>query len=278
MATTTSSSSSSHYRLIYFPIRGGGELSRAILTKAGVAWTDDTITRERWGTSPATEQPSMPFHQLPVLVETDAATGAELLRLGQSHAVERFLAARLGLAGTGDRPRALADSMAESLVDLREAFRRFLDAKAAATDEAPRAAFFKALRETLAHHERFLARQADPATAVLGGGVEEGPFYLGAEMTYVDIMATLLIERFEDEFTAAALEGDDAVAGWASLPRFKALLDAVRADAVLGPYLASADRKPMTWDRFRERAAAAAAAAEKEKEKEKEKEAAAAEE
>ncbi|GMT07376.1 hypothetical protein PENTCL1PPCAC_29550, partial [Pristionchus entomophagus] len=76
------------YKLIYFPIRGRGEVARQLFYLAGVPFKDDRITISEWSSLKA----KTPFGQLPVL-EVDGH------QLAQSFAIFRYLAQEFGFAG-----------------------------------------------------------------------------------------------------------------------------------------------------------------------------------
>jgi len=106
------------YKLIYFDIKGRGELSRLILTAAGQAYEDHRIPytigmkdMKEWEEL----KPKTPFGQLPVLQVTENGKTTEI---AQSLSVARFLAKRLGLAGSNDIEHAQVDMYADQVHDL----------------------------------------------------------------------------------------------------------------------------------------------------------------
>jgi glutathione S-transferase len=76
------------YKLIYFDGRGRGEICRYLLAAAGVDFEDQRLTYATW---PAIK-PTVPYNGLPCLVEDDN-------KLGQSLAIQHYIAQRYGLLG-----------------------------------------------------------------------------------------------------------------------------------------------------------------------------------
>ncbi|VDM67943.1 unnamed protein product [Strongylus vulgaris] len=75
-----------HYKLIYFNIRGLGEVIRQIFALAGEEFEDFRYSFDEW----PEHKSEMPFGQMPVL-EVDGQ------QLAQSHAIARFLARKFGV-------------------------------------------------------------------------------------------------------------------------------------------------------------------------------------
>lgn len=74
-----------HYKLLYFPGRGKGEMIRQILTVAKQDFEDVRISMMDWDL----HKEKMPYHQLPVLEEDGK-------QLPQSFAIARYLARKYG--------------------------------------------------------------------------------------------------------------------------------------------------------------------------------------
>jgi len=94
-------------KLIYFNIRGLGELPRLIMHYADVQFEDTRLDREQW----MEMRSRTPFGQVPVL-EVDGQ------QLAQSHAISRYLARQNGMAGKDDWEQALADMYVEHVKDM----------------------------------------------------------------------------------------------------------------------------------------------------------------
>jgi glutathione S-transferase len=103
------------YRLIYFPLKGRGEVSRILFLLAGQAFEDVRIDFGDWPKIKG----EMPMRQLPVLQITRAVDG-KMIELAQSNCIERFLATRFGLmGGSDDIQHARIDMINEHVVDMR---------------------------------------------------------------------------------------------------------------------------------------------------------------
>ena len=98
----------STYKLTYFNAKGRAELTRLVFAQAGVEYTDERIAREEW---PA-RKPHTPFGVLPVL-EVDGK------QLGGSMVIARYVAEKLGVAGSNDFENALIASILDSVSDLQ---------------------------------------------------------------------------------------------------------------------------------------------------------------
>ncbi|PIO69367.1 glutathione S-transferase protein [Teladorsagia circumcincta] len=95
-----------HYRLLYFDGRGRAEVARQLFALANQEYVDVRITHEEW----PKHKPEMPFGQLPVL-DVDGKL------LGQSHAINRYLARQFGFAGKSPFEEALVDAFADQYRD-----------------------------------------------------------------------------------------------------------------------------------------------------------------
>lgn len=101
------------YKLIYFHLKGRGEVTRTLFRLANQPYEDYRLPLdETW----IPLKPQYPFHQLPVLQVTEP--DKKTYRIAQSHAIERFLANRFGLFGKNDAERAQIDMIGEQIVDV----------------------------------------------------------------------------------------------------------------------------------------------------------------
>ncbi|GMT12103.1 hypothetical protein PFISCL1PPCAC_3408 [Pristionchus fissidentatus] len=94
------------YKLTYFNVRGRAEVARDLFHLAGVSFEDRRVPREEW----AAIKDSTPFGQMPVL-EVDGKP------LGQSYAINRYLANQFGFAGETAFDRAWVDAIADQHKD-----------------------------------------------------------------------------------------------------------------------------------------------------------------
>ena len=124
------------YRLVYFNTRGAAELTRYLLAITSVPYDDVRYPMQArgagFGVSPEflRDQQAGAFavnrDQLPVLQVLSPDGKTAVATLGQSHAINRFLAARHGLLGSDDTliVRAQIDAIYESVRDIRSEFLR----------------------------------------------------------------------------------------------------------------------------------------------------------
>lgn len=96
------------FKLTYFNLRGLAEPIRMLLAYGGIEYEDVRIEREDW---PALK-PSTPFGQMPLL-DVDG------IRVHQSLAIVRYIAKRVGLAGSNDWESLLIDVVGDTANDMR---------------------------------------------------------------------------------------------------------------------------------------------------------------
>ncbi|CAG0918809.1 unnamed protein product [Notodromas monacha] len=99
------------YKLLYFDVPGRGEVIRMLFHYAGEPFVDERIPREEWPTIKSTT----PFGQVPVL-EVNGQ------RLGQSHAIARYVARELHLTGNTAWDSAQCDQYVDAMIDLLSYF------------------------------------------------------------------------------------------------------------------------------------------------------------
>lgn len=158
------------YTLYYFDARGRGEVARWLFAQAGVPYEDVRLGGEKW----KAKKSEMPFGQMPVLEVTDN-TGKKHL-IPQSRTIERFLAKQFGLDGKNDFDVAKADYLNEYASDLFQKI-KFGDDE---DSKKKRQEFFDgAALEGLANFEKF---------------IEDGGYFLGNQVSYVDIAFSVFAE------------------------------------------------------------------------------------
>ncbi|ORX81416.1 hypothetical protein K493DRAFT_411977 [Basidiobolus meristosporus CBS 931.73] len=168
-----STSSTTRYELFYFPSPGRGEVIRFLLQYGKVNWT------ERHPTNWADEKPTTPFGCLPVLTEF-LEDGTEF-QLGESHAIERYLARKFGLVGANEREAALIDSYAEGWATLINYLVQIRFAKTEEAKEAATQSYKTTATEIINYHGSQLSKN--------GNG-----FYVGDKLSLVDILAYVIIK------------------------------------------------------------------------------------
>jgi glutathione S-transferase len=174
------------YRLIYFDSRGAAELTRYLLAVCAVPYDDLRYplhaTAQGFGVSTTTttssadgpdflrDQAAGAFAvnrgQLPVLQVLTPDGRAAVATLGQSHAINRFLAERHAWFGSTAVERAQMDALYESVRDIRSDFLR-------AKRKSPTAQW---IQERLPEHcQRLEASLPRLPSVVAGGGAESSP-------------------------------------------------------------------------------------------------------
>jgi len=94
-------------KFTYFDLLGKGELIRLLLTKGGVDFEDDRVSFADWGNI----KPTTTFGQLPMMTWDG-------LEMAQSHAIVRYVAKKVGLAGKTDEDFLQADMILEHTNDI----------------------------------------------------------------------------------------------------------------------------------------------------------------
>ncbi len=93
-------------RLIYFAGRGRAEIARWTMAIGGIPYEDVRIKMDDWEAF----KPKTLFGQVPMMEYGDVT-------LAQSHAINRLLAAKAGLAGDDDVQRARIEMIQEHIID-----------------------------------------------------------------------------------------------------------------------------------------------------------------
>ena len=191
-------------KLIYFAARGVAEVSRILLKVSGIPFEDVRY--------PFTPKPEGGYSR----PEFDADCQAGLfavnmdrlpilevngLKIGQSRAIERYVANRGHLFGSSDEERALIDCVVESIRDIREKYSAIRYRPASPEKDE---ALAKWLREDLVDWLKKLEKSL-PVN-------ESQPFVVGSTVSYADISIWhLLRDYFSDkEVVKAAIEAAKA--------------------------------------------------------------------
>ena len=122
------------YKLIYFNLKGRGELARFVFAQAGVEYEDKRIAKEEWPEL----KPKTPFGVLPVL-EVD---GKEL---GGTVIISRYLAEQFGLAGSNEFENAQIANIVDATLDIQQELTKVHYEK----DETKKAELAKKLTEEI---------------------------------------------------------------------------------------------------------------------------------
>ncbi|KAJ8599426.1 hypothetical protein CTAYLR_007987 [Chrysophaeum taylorii] len=194
-------------KLSYFPARGVVEKIRYMLAIGEVVYEDyryplsfgtpgdfSTVIRPEFDADKASGKLDVSMGKVPVL-EVDG------IEIGQSKAIERYVARKYGMMGSTDEEAAKIDCVAEHERDIKD---MYMKAKAA---EKKDEFFEKTLPEMLAKVEASLPQGP-------------GPFLFGEKVSYADVVFfVFLTEFFDDKDKAAA----------ATPSKIKAAIDAVAA-------------------------------------------------
>jgi len=176
---------SGRYELIYFNIRGYGEISRLIFKLVGVDFVDS-----RFPTTPEQVHPEwdivkdsgkFPFNRVPILV----IDGKHIL--AQSAAIERYLSKQFGLFGKDDIEAAHIDSVCEQLNDVMLAFWAQLEAPTEEAADQLRNTFYqKQLPEFVRLFERWLSKTSSG-------------HFVGDKFTLADVKFLHIFSELDDQ-------------------------------------------------------------------------------
>ena len=168
------------YKLIYFNVRGRGELARLVFAQAGVDFVDERIDigGEQWRDL----KPRTPFGVLPVL-ETDGHM------LGGSQVIARYVAEKYGVAGSNDFENAFLASIVDADADLMAHLAVYYKEK----DETRKAELKKQFDEehvptTLGYFQKLAS-----------GNNCRGGWLYGPRPTYADFAVYLTLTRLQPE-------------------------------------------------------------------------------
>ena len=102
------------YKLVYFNLKGRGEVTRILFELANQKYEDYRAEFSEWPTL----KPKQIFGQLPVLEITE---NGKTFTLAQSHSIERYLANEFGLDGKSKQEKLECDMLAEQIRDFVDA-------------------------------------------------------------------------------------------------------------------------------------------------------------
>ncbi|KAF9131177.1 hypothetical protein BGW39_002147 [Mortierella sp. 14UC] len=178
--TAQSDNNESTFVLHYMKAMGRAVTIRVMLHLKGIKYTNKVITADEV----ATNRAALPFGQVPVLIETKA--DGTTLELGESLAIEHYLAEKFGWLGSTAEEAALLKSI--SLNIYFSLYNNCFVAKVPINEAIadPQSAFnAKALPLFIATHERWLLRNGN-----------NGHFF-GDKLTYPDLTMLHWIRLFE---------------------------------------------------------------------------------
>ncbi|CAE7243684.1 GST [Symbiodinium natans] len=215
------------YKLVYFDARGVAETCRCLFAAAQQPYEDIrlSLTFGKPGDFSTISRPE--FDEMKSKGELDISLGKVPLlevdgkKIGQSKAIERYLAADFGMMGGSSVEAAQIDQLGETIRDLKDAYQKAKGVK----EEEKAAAMEKWFKEELPEWVRKAEKSLPPGT---------GPFLVGGKLSLADIQwygLLLAPSGFFDNTEGAKASFQDS-------PRMKAALLAVDALPQLQEYFA----------------------------------------
>ena len=217
------------YKLTYFDVRGVAENARIIFAAAKVPYEDarlslnfgvpgdfSTIKRPEFDDMKAKGLLDVSLGKVPLL-EVDGA------QIGQSKAIERFLATQFGMMGSTPVEAGQVDQLCETVRDIKDAYQKVRNIK----DEAEKkTAMDKWFAEDLPNWCS-LTEKSLPAGS--------GPFLVAGKISLADILFYTLLLAPKGFFDNT----EGAKAAFQSTPKMKAAMEAVDALPQLKEYFAT---------------------------------------
>jgi len=214
-------------KLMYFDIRGLAETTRLLFAASKKEYEDkryplifgtpgdfSTIKREEFDAAKAAGEFDAGMGKLPIL-ECDG------VKIGQSKAIERFVAKKVGMMGTNEIEEFQIDAACACVMDIKDAYKAAKQAGQDDKDAAMKKWFEEALPELLVKVEKTL-----PAG---------GAWLVGSKMSLADVTFYYFLldpKGFFDD-----VEG--AKKAMAKAPRIAAACEAVQADAGISEWVNS---------------------------------------
>lgn len=228
------------YKLAYFDIRGLAETPRMLFAlgktpfedirmsvKFGVPGDFSSIQRPEFDAAKASGDLDASLGKLPYL-EVDGQ------KIGQSKAIERYLARKFGLLGENDVDAAIIDQICESVVDFRDAFSK---ARTVQGDAEKAAAMEKWFTTDMPEKMKLLEKSLPPSGS--------GPFLMGSKVSLADVVLYQFCaapgNNFDNQFVKNATQ---AQASFQDCPRIVKAMKAVAAIPELQVYMAARPERP----------------------------------
>lgn len=223
------------YELKYFDARGVAEVARFIFAVGKQEYKDtrfsisfgtpgdfSTIIRPEFDAAKAAGQLDMSCGKAPVLYVDDAPA------MGQSKAIERYLAKQFGLMGANDEDAGRIDALCENIRDIKDSYNAAKRKPEGAERDAEVKKFFdEALVTACKNTEKSL-----PA--------EQGDFLVGSKISLADLSWYNFVAVADKPFFDN-VEG--AKAAFADCPRIKKAMEACAANAELKAWI---EKRPAT--------------------------------
>mmetsp|Transcript_17368 Transcript_17368/g.36268 ORF Transcript_17368/g.36268 Transcript_17368/m.36268 type:complete len:247 (-) Transcript_17368:182-922(-) len=213
-------------KLTYFDIRGLAEVTRLLFAASKVDYEDkrfslsfgtpgdfSTIQRAEFDAAVAAGEMAAGMGKVPILEYKG-------VKVGQSKAIERFVAKQVGMMGSGEIEELQVDALCCCVTDIKDAYKAAKEKGKDDKEAAMKVWFGEALPEWLAKVEKTL-----PAAP--------GQWLVGSKMSLADVALYYFLldpKGFFDDTEAAA----KALAG---APRLNAACQAVLADAGISEWV-----------------------------------------
>ncbi|KAJ2784341.1 hypothetical protein GGI15_002288 [Coemansia interrupta] len=211
----SSTSNTLSYVIRYFSPNGLAEVSRMMLSAAGV---ECVLEIPEW----PQEKPNQPFGRLPVLIEKNADGEVEMV-LSESATIERYIARTYGFVPTGPKQDVYQEQFCDQTRDVVIAFYNRLTAKPEAQEE------------TISKFDYLLDLYYRVHSEQLRKNGDNG-HYFGDKLTYVDFAAY----NFFKHMCLQASKHDEAVRSQVLskiTPEFAKLIKTVESDPVFKSYV-----------------------------------------
>lgn len=216
------------YKLTYFNVRGLAETSRYMLAVAKQDYEDSrfnfsiemkdgkpdfsTMKRPEFDAAKASGSLDPSGGKVPLLTVTN---DAGVHHIGQSKAIERYLAKALGLAGSSDVEAAQIDAVAETVRDIKDNYQK------AKVEEATK--------------DKFFGEDLPAQLGLLEKSLPKGETYLvGSKISYADVCVFNFLSDQKGFFD----DHEKAKAAYSGCPRISSAMKAVGENAEIVAWIA----------------------------------------
>ena len=223
------------YKFTYFDLRGLGETARWLFKLAKVDFEDhrigfsfgvpgdfSTIQRPEFDSMKAAGELDVSLGKVPFL-EVDGK------KIGQSKAIERFLAREFGFMGADSVEAAQIDQLCETVIDFKNAYQKVKGIQDATEKEAAMKKWFE---EDLPANVALAEKSVPPGP---------GPFLVGSKVSLADLVWYSFLAAPKGFFDNA----EGAKASMDKCPRIKASTEAVAQIPELQEWLKTRPETPM---------------------------------
>eukprot|EP00457_Paulinella_chromatophora_P007178 gb/GEZN01007199.1/.p1 GENE.gb/GEZN01007199.1/~~gb/GEZN01007199.1/.p1 ORF type:complete len:445 (+),score=92.21 gb/GEZN01007199.1/:29-1363(+) len=212
-------------QLKYFDAKGAAEVIRTLFAAAGVKYEDKRYTFGFKDGMPKVEEQheidklgglfDENLQRLPVLTLADGTT------IGQSRAIERFVARDLGMVGRTELEAAAVDCYCEHVRDIRDAWGKVRGSPFAPPNE-----------ETIAKKNKFYLEDLPTWMKKLETVTDGEGFTVGDTLTLSDVVLYVTLTQFFDD-------AEKVIAAYADCPNIRAVVDKVGKNKGIKSWLAN---------------------------------------